>query len=117
MPPPLFSPPPGLNASHLALVSHPPGVGIIHHAAVSTDGMEVTEVSGGVDATGKPLSPLPAILLLYAIIFVMVGAQTALFMWKAKHRKSYDQVRGVPGVGWGWGAGGGAREGPVTFEP
>ncbi|EFJ52149.1 hypothetical protein VOLCADRAFT_120375 [Volvox carteri f. nagariensis] len=38
------------------------------------------------------MSPFLAILLLYGIMILMVGAQTALFLWKKRHRKSYELV-------------------------
>ncbi|GLC38944.1 hypothetical protein PLESTB_000464200 [Pleodorina starrii] len=38
------------------------------------------------------MSPFLAIMLLYGIMILMVGAQTALFMWKKRHRKSYELV-------------------------
>eukprot|EP00195_Chlamydomonas_chlamydogama_P012155 CAMPEP_0202897870 /NCGR_PEP_ID=MMETSP1392-20130828/6528_1 /ASSEMBLY_ACC=CAM_ASM_000868 /TAXON_ID=225041 /ORGANISM="Chlamydomonas chlamydogama, Strain SAG 11-48b" /LENGTH=379 /DNA_ID=CAMNT_0049583633 /DNA_START=134 /DNA_END=1273 /DNA_ORIENTATION=- len=39
-----------------------------------------------------PMSPFLAIVLLYGTLFLMLGAQTALFLWKRKHQHSYDLV-------------------------
>ncbi|KXZ56725.1 hypothetical protein GPECTOR_1g653 [Gonium pectorale] len=38
------------------------------------------------------MSPFLAIILLYGIMLLMVGAQTALFLWKKRHRQSYELV-------------------------
>ncbi|PNW85410.1 hypothetical protein CHLRE_03g185100v5 [Chlamydomonas reinhardtii] len=38
------------------------------------------------------MSPFMAIILLYGVMLLMVGAQTALFLWKKRHRKSYELV-------------------------
>ncbi|GIL42988.1 hypothetical protein Vafri_801 [Volvox africanus] len=38
------------------------------------------------------MSPFVAIILLYGIMILLVGAQTALFLWKKRHRKSYELV-------------------------
>ncbi|PNH12443.1 RING finger protein [Tetrabaena socialis] len=38
------------------------------------------------------MSPVLAIILLYGIMLLMVGAQTALFLWKKRHRKSYELI-------------------------
>ncbi|KAG2499840.1 hypothetical protein HYH03_002131 [Edaphochlamys debaryana] len=38
------------------------------------------------------MSPFLAIILLYGIMLLMIGAQTALFIWKKRHRKSYELV-------------------------
>ena len=42
----------------------------------------------------QPMHPALAIFLLYGTMFMMLGAQTGLFWWKNKHKKSYDLVRG-----------------------
>mmetsp|Transcript_24163 Transcript_24163/g.71701 ORF Transcript_24163/g.71701 Transcript_24163/m.71701 type:complete len:353 (-) Transcript_24163:347-1405(-) len=38
------------------------------------------------------MSPLTAVLLLYGTLFIMLAAQTALFYWKKRDKKSYDLV-------------------------
>lgn len=38
------------------------------------------------------MNPFLAIILLYGVMLLMVGAQTGLFLWKKRHRKSYELV-------------------------
>ncbi|KAG1654225.1 hypothetical protein FOA52_004501 [Chlamydomonas sp. UWO 241] len=49
-------------------------------------------VPGGMDDEDERMSPVMAVILLYGTLFIMLGAQTALFYWKKKDRKSYDLV-------------------------
>lgn len=44
------------------------------------------------DADNAPMNPALAILLLYGTLFLMIGAQMGLFLWKKRHQKSYDLV-------------------------
>ncbi|GAX79202.1 hypothetical protein CEUSTIGMA_g6642.t1 [Chlamydomonas eustigma] len=45
------------------------------------------------NATLQPaLSPWMAVLILYGTMFLMLGAQTALFLWKQRHKRSYELV-------------------------
>lgn len=63
------------------ILSHPQ-----HQGALSTNAGDVP-----IDAD-TVVSPGVAIMLLYLLLFLMVGAQVALFVWKKKHKKSYELV-------------------------
>jgi RING finger protein 121 len=38
------------------------------------------------------MSPVAAILVLYSMLLLMLGAQAGLFYWKSKHKRSYELV-------------------------
>lgn len=46
----------------------------------------------GVAEGDEPLSPALAIVLLYGLMLLMVGAQAGLFYWKKRHKRSYELV-------------------------
>lgn len=90
------------------LEENPKTIGL-HHAAINaTDGPQkalanVTSFLANttlarlnsthtMDADGEPVSPVTAVLLLYATLILMLGAQAGLFWWKSKHKKSYELV-------------------------
>uniref|UniRef100_A0A7S3QMI0 RING-type domain-containing protein n=1 Tax=Dunaliella tertiolecta TaxID=3047 RepID=A0A7S3QMI0_DUNTE len=68
-----------LNASN--------GAGISHHNS------SMVHPEHGIHPDGTvPPNPALAVLLVYGILFLMVGAQAALFLWRKKHQRSYDLV-------------------------
>ena len=46
----------------------------------------------GEDDDITPMNPFLAIILLYGVMLLMVGAQTGLFLWKKRSRKTYELV-------------------------
>lgn len=66
----------------------------LNSASLATN-ISTYEVNATLDASNdseERLSPGMAILLMYTLLFLMLGAQTALFVWKKRHQKSYDLV-------------------------
>lgn len=41
----------------------------------------------------EAVSPGFAILLMYLLLLLILGAQTGLVLWKKKHKRSYELVR------------------------
>jgi hypothetical protein len=58
------------------------------------------------------VTPGFAVLLMYALLLLILGAQTGLVIWKQKHKRSYELVR-LPGAG----RGGWARRAALAAAP
>lgn len=83
------------NASHLAHVQNASDATHVKNGALSL--LERNYSRSGFNGTHGhraelETSPGVAILLLYVLLLLMLGAQTALFVWKKKHKRSYELV-------------------------
>lgn len=52
----------------------------------------LTPVSPRASPQEEAVSPGFAILLMYALLLLILGAQTGLVVWKKKHKRSYELV-------------------------
>eukprot|EP00879_Flechtneria_rotunda_P026380 GHRR01028124.1.p1 GENE.GHRR01028124.1~~GHRR01028124.1.p1 ORF type:complete len:101 (+),score=18.32 GHRR01028124.1:172-474(+) len=46
-----------------------------------------------IDVEEDQIAPGYAVLLMYLMLFMILGAQTGLVLWRKKHKRSYDLVR------------------------
>jgi RING finger protein 121/175 len=82
------------NSNTNAAIIHPTEVhhGLAHNV-VSSNGSRSNDTHNPLtDSDDTRLDSTYAIFVFYSFMFLMLGAQTGLFMWKKKNKRSYDLI-------------------------
>jgi len=89
----------GANASAVAAAAQGAAWNATHllHNNASAGAWNASLRAGNGTAAGaaddeERMSPVAAILVLYSMLLLMLGAQAGLFYWKSKHKRSYELV-------------------------
>lgn len=84
------------NASQLAAAGKNATVAAAHLVNATVNGTLLTgNATNGtryIDVEEDRIAPGYAVLLMYIMLFMILGAQTGLVMWRKKHKRSYDLV-------------------------